>query len=396
MNILRISTRIYPDVGGPAKQVRILSEFLSNNNFSSFNITCLPKNKYNIKKEKINNNFIIYYLPLHAPGINLSVFRYLGFFIKYLIYGLFKSIKIHRKYRVDIIHAHTPPPTGFIAYIMSKIFRIPYFYTIHGLDYPLFNLDIKTVVKNSKKTFTITRKIENYLKYNFKLNNINWFYNGIETSKYFHINTIEQKEHIIEQLKLNSIIKRNDFIIIYIGYMIFQQKVKGMIDFLHGFNLFLKDLDENERRRIKLLYIGEGKYSSNLERKISEFNLKNNTFILGKRKEIKEILAITDLLALTSYIEGFPNVILEAMASKVPCLGTNVGEIKFIIGETGYIVEPGDIKNIKNILQKYINSLNLNQYELMNKALFRVRKLFDIKIIGKKLLNEYIKLKMNV
>ena len=74
MNILRISTRIYPDVGGPAKQVRILSEFLSNNNFSSFNITCLPKNKFNIKKEKINNNFTIYYLPLHAPGINSGIF----------------------------------------------------------------------------------------------------------------------------------------------------------------------------------------------------------------------------------------------------------------------------------------------------------------------------------
>ncbi len=129
--------------------------------------------------------------------------------------------------------------------------------------------------------------------------------------------------------------------------MIFQQKIMGMIDFLHGFNLFLEDLDEDERKKIKLLYIGEERYISNLERKIGELNLKNNTFILGKRKEIKEILAIMDLLALTSYIEGFPNVILEAMASMVPCLATDVGEVKFIISDTGYIIEPGDVNNKK-------------------------------------------------
>ncbi len=389
MNILRISTRIYPDVGGPAKQARILSEFFSNNEFSSFNITCLPKNKYNIKKEKINKNFIIYYLPLHAPKINLGLFRYLGFIIKYLIYGFIKSIKIHRKFHIDIIHAHTPPPPGFIAYIMSKIFRIPYFYTIHGLDYPLPNFDIKTVVKNSKKTFTITRKMENYLTYKFKLININWLYNGIETSKYFHINSIEQKEDIIKQLDLNSIIKKDDFIISYIGFMIFQQKVKGMIDFLHAFNLFLEDLDEIERKKIKLLYIGDGKYSPNLERKISKLNLQNNAFIIGKRKEIKEILAITDLLALTSHVEGFPNVLLEAMASKVPCLGTNVGEIKFIIGDTGYIVEPGDFKNIKKKLNEFLNLSVEERIKLAEKAFIRVKYHFDINSVGKKLINQY-------
>ena len=34
-----------------------------------------------------------------------------------------------------------------------------------------------------------------------------------------------------------------------------------MIDFIHVFNLFLEDLDEDERKKIKLLYIGEGRYS---------------------------------------------------------------------------------------------------------------------------------------
>ena len=74
---------------------------------------------------------------------------------------------------------------------------------------------------------------------------------------------------------------------------------------------------------------------------VRELNLKSNAIFLGKRDDIKELLAIADLLALTSYIEGSPNVLLEAMASNVPCLGTDVGEVKYIIGNTGYIEDSG-------------------------------------------------------
>ena len=126
-----------------------------------------------------------------------------------------------------------------------------------------------------------------------------------------------------------------------------------------------------------------------MERKISELNLKNNTFILGKRKEIKEILAITDLLVLTSYIEGFPNVMLEAMVSMVPCLATDVGEVKFIISDTGYIVEPGDVNNIKKKLNEFLNLSVEERNKLAEKAFVRVKYHFDINSVGKKLMNLY-------
>ncbi len=63
---------------------------------------------------------------------------------------------------------------------------------------------------------------------------------------------------------------------------------------------------------------------------------------LGFRKDILEILAAIDLLAMPSIDEGLPMVMLEAMASEVPVIVTAVGEIPLVIknGENGILIQP--------------------------------------------------------
>jgi hypothetical protein len=52
MQILRISTRIFPDIGGPAKQVYLLSKFCSKNKIKTINIACKSKSSSGLKKKK--------------------------------------------------------------------------------------------------------------------------------------------------------------------------------------------------------------------------------------------------------------------------------------------------------------------------------------------------------
>ncbi|GAF77529.1 unnamed protein product, partial [marine sediment metagenome] len=109
----------------------------------------------------------------------------------------------------------------------------------------------------------------------------------------------------------------------------------------------------------------------------------------------KKILAISDLLGLTSYVEGFPNVILEAMASKVPCIASDVGEIKHIIKDNGLIINAGDINSIaKNIENFYFLSEDKRK-QLKENAYKHIRNNFDINLQGKRLINIYYHLRNN-
>ena len=63
---------------------------------------------------------------------------------------------------------------------------------------------------------------------------------------------------------------------------------------------------------------------------------------LGERQDVPRLLAACDALVSTSLSEGFPNAVIEGMAVGLPVLATDAGDSRRIIGDTGFIVPPGD------------------------------------------------------
>jgi len=177
-----------------------------------------------------------------------------------------------------------------------------------------------------------------------------------------------------------------DYVIIYVGNMNLKQKVLGMIDFLNSFKLFMNKSDEVVRKRIKLLYLGDGQYKKLLENEIKKQKLENKAFLLGKRREIEKFYAISDLCALTSYIEGFPTVLLEAISSDVPCISTDVGEVNEILYK-GSIVPVGDIDAIAMKIQEFHGNDSFRQESLL-KSKEKIKK-FDWLIVAEKIRSIY-------
>ncbi|MDB6063914.1 MAG: glycosyl transferase group 1 [Pedosphaera sp.] len=69
---------------------------------------------------------------------------------------------------------------------------------------------------------------------------------------------------------------------------------------------------------------------------------------LGEFERVPALLARAALLVLTSDYEGFPNVILEAMAARLPVISTPAGDARLIVqhGKTGYVVEAADTRSM--------------------------------------------------
>jgi glycosyltransferase involved in cell wall biosynthesis len=391
MNILRLTTRIYPDEGGPAVFSYYLSKFISKQNHRVFNIACKPQN-INIKNQEVSQNFIIHYLPIRIPSKNSGYFKKIIFIMKFCLYSIRTIYKIHKKYRIDIIHCDNPSITGLVSVFFKKIFKIPFVYTQHGLDSPYkldYLFELKLIYPNSAYYLIISREMmKHFVKNKINTEKLLWFPNGIELNEFFHIQNNREKQQIINELKISSIIGIKDYIIIYVGYMIFLQKVKGMIDFLYGFNTFLNNVNDSQKDSIKLLYIGDGEYRKTLENEIDKLDLRKNVILLGKRSKLEKFYAIADLCGLTSYIEGFPTVLLESIASNVPCIATNVGEVNEILVDE-MLVPVGDRDKIAYKLQDFFNDRNLTE-KLSEISREKIKK-YDWNILAKKIIKIYRK-----
>ena len=384
-NIIRLTTRIYPDKAGPAIYAYLLSKYVSEKNFNMFNITCRP-NGFTEKTKVVNSNFIIQYLPVTATHWDAGTLKQLSFLIKFGFYSFKKLLKIHRKNRIDLIHCDNPAVTGFVATILNRIFKIPFIYTQHGLDSHFklnFLLEINQIFPRSAKYIIVSRKMIVFFKKNkLDTNKLIWIPVGVELEKFYHVKSNGEKEKIISDLKLDSIINIDDFIIIYVGYMDLKQKVLGMIDFLYGFNNFLTKINHNQRKNVKLLYLGDGKYRNLLKNELDNLNLETNVFLLGIRLNIEKFYAISDFLALTSYMEGFPTVLLEAIASDVPCICTDVGEVNEILDENS-IVPCGEREEIAAKLSAFYVNRDLCRKTVEN-SLNKIKK-FDWLTIAKQI-----------
>jgi glycosyltransferase involved in cell wall biosynthesis/uncharacterized SAM-binding protein YcdF (DUF218 family) len=105
---------------------------------------------------------------------------------------------------------------------------------------------------------------------------------------------------------------------------------------------------KNLQRTVRFVLVGWNHTWSNtsLVAEIDKHGLRDRIFLLGPREDIPRIMAGLDCLVSTSTSEGFPNVLGEAMACGVPCVATDAGDSKLIVGDTGAILPIGDVAGI--------------------------------------------------
>jgi glycosyltransferase involved in cell wall biosynthesis len=96
--------------------------------------------------------------------------------------------------------------------------------------------------------------------------------------------------------------------------------------------------------------------------------LRNRFRFLGERADIPDLMQAMDVLCMSSsWGEAFPNVIGESMACGVPCVVTDVGDSRYIVGETGVVVPALDSQALESSLN-YVLNLSVERRTSMGEA----------------------------
>ncbi len=108
----------------------------------------------------------------------------------------------------------------------------------------------------------------------------------------------------------------------------------------------------------RIFCAGDGPEREFLEQRIAALGLAGNVFLLGHRLDVPAVLAASDAACLCSSAEGLSNAIMEAMASRLPVVATDVGGNSELVreGESGFLVPYGDAPALAERLARLLAS----------------------------------------
>jgi glycosyltransferase involved in cell wall biosynthesis len=109
--------------------------------------------------------------------------------------------------------------------------------------------------------------------------------------------------------------------------------------------------------------VGDGPLLEDIKGMVDNSNLGDKVNFLGRRSDVAEILSKSDIFLLASFWEGFPRSILEAMRASLPVIASRVAGVPEAVEEasTGFLVEPGNVDQIRVCLQRLIEDKELRK-----------------------------------
>ena len=134
----------------------------------------------------------------------------------------------------------------------------------------------------------------------------------------------------------------------------------GRLSYEKGVQILLQSLSALHKKGVnfKMTFLGDGPERKALESLTSQAGLGDKVFFAGfaSQDEVKKTLKNSDIFILPSFAEGVPVSFMEAMATGVPVIGTNVGGVTELIehGVSGVVVPPADVEGLEKAISMYL------------------------------------------
>lgn len=134
----------------------------------------------------------------------------------------------------------------------------------------------------------------------------------------------------------------------------------GRFDPLKGYDIFIEAANLVAGSfEGKVLFLMIGRHMTKENNLLQDLILKKGGIaifkMIGEQSNVSRLISMLDVFCLSSRAEGFPNVVVEAMLMQVPCVVTDVGDARKIIGEDGVVVKKNDPQELADGILKLIN-----------------------------------------
>ncbi|MFC1804920.1 glycosyltransferase [Candidatus Omnitrophota bacterium] len=277
---------------------------------------------------------------LRKRGFNPLVLRMKT---KFKFKVLFQIKRFLRDNPIDIIHTHGHR-LGFYGRLAAKLAKTPVIIsTIHIslYRYPtanwikwfyllLDNLSLRLCNKIICVSHALAQELITKASLNPK--KITVIQNGIDLDRF---SSVQVADNLRKELELDSqpVIGAICRLAEHKGHQYLLRAVKELsVSFPH----------------LVCLIVGEGPMRSRLEGLASQLGISGNCRFLGNRKDVPQLLALLEVLVLPSFSEGFPLILLEAMAMRKAIVATRIGGVTELIEDekNGLLVAPGDASAI--------------------------------------------------
>ncbi len=315
-------------VGGAERLVIDDANELLNRSDIDFKIITLKKEGKNSLSEQLNKN--VKWECIHFN----SLFDIKSYFL------LYKNIK---QYNPDVLFTHLWY-SNTIGRIIGKLVGISKIIS--------FEQNVYDTIKTSKM-FLIDRILQNFnfrivavsevvkvslLSHGINEEKIDVIYNSVDVLKYRNVPLV------------NNILPKNEkFKFLFVGRLIYQKGVDVLI------RAFAKISDAN------LYIVGQGEEEAALKKITEEEGVNDRVFFLGIRSEIASIMKECDCFVYPSRYDGLSLVLLEALASGMPIIASNIKANLEVVnnGKSGILVQVDSVSEFYNAMQNVYKNIDL-------------------------------------
>ena len=344
MKIL-VLTHEYPPVGGGGGHVaKDLCEGLS---YLGHEIKVLTADLVGgvAEENRISEpNFDLLRIPTFRKDLaRASLVAMSSYIISSIIHGYF----LIRKWKPDVIHVHFAVPAGPIAWVLSKITGVPYILTAHLGDVPGGTPDktdrwfkmIKPfttpIWNDANQVVAVSQFTRDLAKQTYQVP-IRVIHNGVDVSHF----------------KSGPIQIHNPPRLVFAGRFVPQKNPLTVIQILSQ----LKDLDWS------LVMLGAGKLYEQVKEKVEHHQLEKRITMPGwvTPEEVKKEFQRSDILFMPSLSEGLPVVGVQALASGLAIIVSDIGGFSDLVtpGENGYLCDPNNIESFLTPLEELLGDPN--------------------------------------